>query len=94
MKLNDRTGERFISNEGCEFIIIKYNNCDDLWVQFQDEYRAIIHTQYGNCIKKTVKNPYYKSIYEQGMCGINACLLGLQKTSGGYRWYKVGDEYE
>lgn len=25
---------------------------------------------------------------------INACLLGSQKTSGGYEWHKVGDDNE
>ena len=38
----DRTGERFISNEGYEFIIIKYNSARDVTIQFQDEYKGRI----------------------------------------------------
>ena len=34
----NRTGEKFITNEGYEAIIIEYNNCNDFWIQFQDKY--------------------------------------------------------
>ena len=66
----DRTGERFISNEGCEFVIIKYNTNRDLWIQFQDEYGTILHSNYSNCKQKSIKNPYNKSIYGVGCLGL------------------------
>lgn len=73
MKKIDRTGEHFISNNNLgsyEFVIVKYNNSKDLWVQFQDEYGAIIHTDYGNCKKGRVKNPYHPSLFEMGCLGL------------------------
>ena len=75
MKKIDRTGESFVSKPelgGYEFIIIKYNNCTDVLVQFQDEYKAIVHTNYKACQDKQVKNPYHPSV-----CGVGR--LGLMK---------------
>ena len=72
MKKNDRTGERFISNEGYEVVIVEYKNTHDVVVEFEDEYRARIHTDYDSCRKGKVKNPYHPSV-----CGIGC--LGLMK---------------
>lgn len=68
----DRTGERFITNEGYEIIIVEYINSIDVWVEFQDKYKAKVHTSYRFCNSGEIKNPYHKSIY-----GV-ACL-GLMK---------------
>ena len=70
MPKKDRTGEQFISNEGCEFIIVEYNRYGDIWVEFQDEYKARVHTNYNNCEKGSVKNPYHPSVYGVGFLGI------------------------
>ena len=64
----DRTGESFVSNEGYSFVIIEYNKAKDLWVEFQDEYKARVHTQYASCQRGSIKNPYHPSV-----CGI-ACI--------------------
>ena len=37
-----RIGKINISNEGYEMKIIKYYNCDNIWIEFQDEYKAKI----------------------------------------------------
>ena len=61
----DRTGERFINNNNLgsyEFIIIEYNRSDDVWVEFQDEYKARIHTNMNACRNGEVKNPYHRSL--------------------------------
>lgn len=59
----DRTGERFKTNEGYSIIIIEYNNANDVLVQFQDKYEAIIHTNYKACKNGSVKNPYHPNKY-------------------------------
>lgn len=69
MPKKDRTGERFISNEGCEMVIIDYKNTRDVTVQFQDKYKAKVHTQYGSCRNGEVKNPYHPSVYKVGFIG-------------------------
>lgn len=66
----DRTGEKFITSEGYKIIIIKYYNSDKLLVEFQDKYRAIIHTSYQACRKGSVKNPYHPSVFGVGMIGL------------------------
>lgn len=50
--------------------IIEYNNKDDIMVEFQDEYKAKIHTNFQAFSKGVVKNPYYSSIYGIGIIGI------------------------
>lgn len=61
---------------GYEMKIVKYNNYHDIWVEFQDEHRAKVHTEYGNFKKGDVKNPYHKSVFGIGYVGI-----GKHKTS-------------
>lgn len=51
-------------------MIIKYNNVHDIIVEFQDEYKTKIHTNYNAFLKGQVKNPYYSSIYGIGMVGV------------------------
>lgn len=70
MPKKDRTGERFISNEGYEMVIVEYNRAVDLWIEFQDEYRARVHTNYDNCKKGEIKNPYHSGVYGVGMLGL------------------------
>ena len=67
----DKTGERFINNIGaCEFVIVEYNGSNDVWIEFQDKYKARIHTNIQACRNGVVKNPYHPS-----MCGVGC--LGL-----------------
>lgn len=87
----DRVGERFISNEGYEFVIIKYNRNDDVWIEFQDEYKARIHTDYRWCRQGKVKNPYHPSIYKHGFIGQGEYEAYIDKiATEPYRdWYNI-----
>lgn len=69
MKINNRIGERFETNEGYEVIIVEYNNAKDLWIEFQDEYRSRTHTTYAHCRKGKVKNYFHPTIYGVGFIG-------------------------
>lgn len=69
-KRTDRIGERFTTNEGCEIVIVEYNRADNLWVEFQDKYRARVHTNYQACQKGEVKNPYHPCVYGVGCLGL------------------------
>lgn len=69
MAKKDRVGERFVSNEGYEMVIVEYNSSSDVWIEFQDEYKAKVHTTYQNCQKGEVKNPYHPSVYRVGFIG-------------------------
>ena len=65
-----RIGKINISNEGYEMKIIKYDNCDNIWIEFQDEYKARVYTSYKAFKKGEVKNPFHKTICDVGYVGI------------------------
>lgn len=66
---NTRIGEEAVNNQGCLMKIIKYINCDNIIIEFQDEYKAKIKTQYSHFLSGEIKNPYYKSVFGIGMIG-------------------------
>lgn len=66
----DRLGLEKYNHQGCLMKIIEYRQYNDIIVEFQDEYKAKVHTAYNNFEKGSVRNPYYKSVYEVGMIGV------------------------
>lgn len=68
-KRNNRLNEIKINNQGCPMKIIEYNNCRNIVVEFQDKYKANVHTDYRFFSKGEVKNPYCPSIYNVGIIG-------------------------
>ena len=70
-KKTDRIGEINISNEGCVMKILEYNNCDDIIIQFEDEYKYRLHTDYSNFKKGRCKNPFYPSVCGHGYLGVD-----------------------
>ena len=69
MNKNKRIGQENYNHQGCLMKIIEYNKAIDIVVEFQDEYKAQVHTQYGNFKKGNVKNPYYPMVYGVGIIG-------------------------
>ena len=70
MAKKDRVGEKFVSNEGCEFVVVEYNSYSDVWVELQDKYKTRVHTTYQCCQRGSVKNPYHPSVYGHGYLGL------------------------
>lgn len=68
-KINRLYEEKF-NNQGCLMRIVTYNNNRNIVVEFQDKYKAQIHTTYQNFIVGEVKNPYHPNVFEVGMIGI------------------------
>lgn len=64
-----RLGEIKKNNQGSVMKIIKYDNYDNIVVEFQDGYKAKIHTRYSEFTSGSIKNPYHKSVYGVGMVG-------------------------
>ena len=67
----DRTGETNISNEGCVMKIVEYNSALDIVIEFQDEHKYRVHTQYSNFKNGQCKNPFFASVYGHGYLGID-----------------------
>ena len=64
--MNERLNEIRRNNRGTPMRIIKYNNSQDIDIEFLDEYHYIKeHQTYRNFQRGSVKNPYDKNI-----CGI------------------------
>lgn len=66
----DRKGEVNYNTFGTQMKIIEYKRSDDITVEFQDEHRAKIHTQYYSFKNGKVINPYDKCIYNVGCIGL------------------------
>ena len=71
MQKIDRTGEVGVSNEGCVMKIVEYNNNYDVIIEFQDEHKYRVHTQYVNFQKGQCKNPFFASVFGHGYLGID-----------------------
>lgn len=67
----DRTGETNVSNEGCVIKIVEYNNKSDITVEFQDEHKYRVHSQYVNFQKGNCKNPFFASVFGHGYLGVD-----------------------
>ena len=67
----DRTGETNVSNEGCAMKIVEYNNCDDITIQFEDEYKYRLCTSYRHFKEGKCKNPYFASVLGHGYLGVD-----------------------
>lgn len=74
--MNNRIGEKFTTKEGYSVLIVEYNNRRDVLIEFQDEYKARVHTTYGNCKKGEIKNPYHPTV-----CGVGYIGVGKYKST-------------
>ena len=67
----DRLGETSLSNEGCVMKIVEYNNIRDIIIEFQEEHKYRVHTQYKAFKKGECKNPFFPSVFGHGYLGID-----------------------
>lgn len=65
----NRNCEENYNFQGCLMKIITYINANDMFIEFQDEYKAIIHGAYREFKNGKIKNPYYPAVYNIGMIG-------------------------
>lgn len=61
--------EEKLNNQGSPMKIVVYNDRTDIVVEFQDKYKARVHTNYGNFQRGIVKNPYLPTVFEVGIIG-------------------------
>ena len=64
-----RIGEESLNYQNDIMKIIKYNNANDIVVEFQDQYKGKVHTNYYNYRQRSVKNPYHPEVCGVGMVG-------------------------
>ena len=85
-----RLGETNYNKQKCLMKIVEYNSNRDIIIEFQDEYKEKIHTNY-ECFKSgSVKNPYYPSIFRVGILGTKYPSRRNKVISKEYRmWYDM-----
>ena len=66
----ERLNKENYNTYGTLMKIVEYNGCNDIWVEFQDEYKAKVHTTYTHFKDGSVKNPYDKEVQGVGCFGI------------------------
>lgn len=64
-----RINEENNNYQNCLMKIIKYNNANDIFVEFQDTYKAVVHGAYREFKSGKIKNPYFPEVYGMGMIG-------------------------
>lgn len=65
----NRIGEENYDCLGIKMIIVEYKSARSVVVEFQDEHKARVLTQYNNFKNGSVKNPYHKSVFNIGYLG-------------------------
>lgn len=92
IKAQNRIGEEKYNNAGDLMKIVKYNNSQDITIQFQDEFKYNLeHVEYGNFVKGTVRNPYHKFLYNRGYLGVGQYKASNNKigTKAYDAWTKI-----
>lgn len=87
---NDRLGEKKLNNQGCLMEIVKYNNANDIIVQFDNIKTNIIHSIYSSFKSGNINNPLYPSVYGIGITGNECpCMNGKDKLKEYRTWVGI-----
>lgn len=65
-----REGQIGYSKNGDLMKIVEYHNYKTIVVEFQDEFKHRLDTQYVNFLSGSCKNPYHLSVYGYGYFGV------------------------
>ena len=79
MFIDGRVGEIKYNKHGTKMMIVEYNSSTDIIVEFQDEYKHKVKTQYSNFKRGSIKNPYDRIIYDVGYIGVGKYKLNNRK---------------
>lgn len=87
-KKKDRIGLENKNNNNELMKIVEYNNSSDIVVEFQDSYKAKVHTKWEHFYKdKSVKNPYHAGVFNVGIVGNK---IDYKKTKYEYqKWHDI-----
>ena len=89
-QIAERLGEEALNKQGCLMKIVEYNDASDIIVEFQDEYKARVHTSYS-CFKNgQVKNLYFPSVRGIGIIGNKYHVsINRQRVKEYATWYSM-----
>ena len=85
---NYRIDKISINHQGCPMMIVEYGNANNMVVEFQDEYKGRVHTNYWSFTKGNVKNPYHPMVLGVGRIGVKYPSKINDKTTKEYQAWK------
>lgn len=85
-------GEKNKNYQGCNMKIVSYVTTRDMEIEFEDEYKSIVHAQYDKFLKGQIKNPYYPSVCGVGIVGQKYPITLNHKSTKEYAaWHRMLD---
>lgn len=92
-KMDNRIGETKLNYQNSIMTIVLYNNVLDIVVEFQDEYKSMVHTTYKNFKSGSVKNPYCPSVMNVAAIGSKYTPYDTYYDNNGKKISKPKKEY-
>lgn len=85
-----RLGEEQYNSQDCLMRIVEYIDSDNIIIQFQDGYKAKVHTSYRHFKNGNVKNPYHPSVYGVGIIGSKyVCSINKKPIKEYVLWQNI-----
>lgn len=85
----NRVGETRIDSTGTKMKIIQYKDCNNVTVEYQDEYKYRFVTTYDRWKHCKYKNPYTKTIYGVACKGNTTTKINGEKKRSYRVWYAM-----
>ena len=79
-KTIDRTGEKYLTNEGCKIEIVEYNNAHNCVIQFENS-DTLHSVEYCQIKRGTLHNPNLKTVFGVGYIGVGKYKSKVNKVS-------------
>ena len=85
---NKRLGKERYNYQNCLMRIVEYNNNIDIIIEFQDKYKARVHSTYQAFCDGKIKNPYFPSVCNVGITGYKYPIKANNKLTKEYDTWK------
>lgn len=70
MKKINRVGERYVTKQGYEILIVEYTNNANLVIEFQDKHKYRRTVSMNRVVDGSIINPYHPSVRGSGYLGV------------------------
>lgn len=89
-KKEERIGCVNYNNQGCLMKCVEYYNCCNIIVEFQDNYKTRINTDWRHFNNGDIQNPYYPWVCNIGMTGNKyLCAINGKNIKEYETWYNM-----
>ena len=89
-KKDERLEQERINKQGYLMSVIKYNSASDIIVEFKDDYKTKVHTEWKHFDNGNVINPYGATVYGVGAKGLKYLVAKDRKLTKEYNaWHDM-----